>query len=97
MSMFTDLSKSVSKFLPASSVGVIDDPTLTMMKVEVGLVSALFKLGTMESTTPEQRTMAAAAEEKRQADYMLEDARVKEAQADEARRQAYYANQGPSF
>ena len=96
MSMFTDLSKTVSKFLPASSVGVIDDPTMTMMKVEVGLVGGLLKLATMESTTPEQRMMAQATEEKRQADMLLDDARKRDAYAEEERRKAYFANQGPS-
>ncbi|TAL38761.1 MAG: hypothetical protein EPN97_03400 [Alphaproteobacteria bacterium] len=94
-SMFTDLGKTVSKFLPASSIGVIDDPTMTMMKVEVGIVGGLLKLATMESTTPEQRMMAQAAEEKRQADQLLQDAKDREFYAQEQQRIAYFANKGP--
>lgn len=94
-SMFTDLGKTVSKFLPPSSVGDIDDPTMTMMKLQVGLVGGLLALATMESTTPEQRMMAQAAEEKRQADMLLEDARKQESFMEEERRRAYFANKGP--
>jgi hypothetical protein len=94
-SMFTNLGKALSKFLPTSSVGAIDAPTMTMMKLEVGMVGGLLKLATTDSTTPEQRMLAQASEEKRQADQLLNDARDREFQAQEQQRLAYFASRGP--
>ena len=91
MSMFTDMSKTASKFMPSA-----DMATLATMGMEVALVSTLFKLGTMDSSTPAQREEAQAQADQAKANAMLEDARIKEAQADEDRRRSYYS-QGPTF
>lgn len=92
MSMFTDMSKTASRFMPSA-----DAATLAVTGLEIGIVASLFTLGTMNSTTPEQRMAAQAQDDQAKANAMMEDARNKEAQADEDRRRAYFANQGPSF
>lgn len=92
MSMFTNMNQATSKFM-----GPSDMATLATIGAEVAIVSSLFKLGTTDSTTPAQREEAQAQADQARATAMLEDARVKEAQADEDRRRAYFANQGPSL
>ena len=92
MSMFTNMSNTASKFMPSA-----DTATLATTALEVGIVASLFKLGTMDSTTPAQRNEAQAQQDQAKATAMLEDARSKEAQADEDRRKVYFANSGPSF
>jgi hypothetical protein len=92
MSMFTNMNQTASKFMPSSDIA-----TIATLGMEVAIVSSLFKLGTMDSSTPAQREEAQAQADQAKAAAMLDDARIKEAQADEDRRRSYYANQGPSF
>jgi hypothetical protein len=92
MSKFAAMTESASKFMADPAVG-----KAAVIGLEVGIVSSLISLGSYNSTTPEQRNEAQAQQDQRQAAAMLEDARNKEAQADEDRRRAYFANQGPSL
>ena len=92
MSMFTDMSKTARRFMPSA-----DAATLAVTGLEIGIVASLFTLGTMNSTTPAQRSEAQAQDDQAKANAMMEDARNKEAQDDEDRRRAYFANQGPAF
>lgn len=91
--MSTFLGSGFSKFFSRSD----ETAPMAKMALEVGIVSALLKWGTTDSTTPEQRAEAQVQQDQQKAAAMLEDAQQKEAQAEEDRRRAYFANQGPSF
>ena len=58
---------------------------------ELGIMGALFKLGSSNSTTPDQQVQAQTAEENRLAALRLEDANKQEAIAEDDRRRAFFS------